>query len=408
MAKLAKYLPRLGWSVSVLCADVRYPDILDPDLAAEIPPGVQVVRVRPPLALLTDRAAAAAATAYRSGRRGRVAGPLMRAARAVLVPDRWVLWSIRASRVPLDRLPLPDVVLSSGPPHSAHIAGSRLARRLGVPHVVDLRDAWAEGAFGLRVAPWQAPIDRWLERRTLARADLVVVAAPAYARRLGGRYPGLAGRVRAIPNGFDEDDVRHAASRRVPQAGDDVRFLYAGRLVAAQAVGRLFDVLATLAEEGGLGLGLRFLGQVDPHHARQSVQALGSRVRFDPPVAHRDAIAAMSAADVLVVTTAGGGMGDATLTGKLFEYLALRRPVLLIGPAGPAAELVASTRSGAFADPGDHDAMRVAIETVVAMARDPAFQGASPSELAPYTRASLAAEWAAILGAAAVAPGPSR
>jgi hypothetical protein len=400
MAKLAKYLPGLGWSVTVLCADVRYPDIHDPGLADEIPEQVQVVRIRPPLAVLADRAAGRVVAAYRSGAPDRFRGSIIRLARAVLVPDRWILWALKAGRIRGEALPTADVVLSSGPPHSGHIAGAHLAARLGVPQVVDLRDAWAEDVFDYRVAPWQGPIDRWLEGRYLPRAKTVVVAVDEYVPRLESRYPSLKGRVMAISNGFDEDDVRVRTDSRDHPRDAEISLLHTGRLVSGQTVGHLFEVLGALTDEGRFRFALSFLGQVDPSHMRSATRSLGRRARAESPVPHRKAIEAMAGADILLVFTGGGGWGDATMTGKLFEYLGVGRPILLIGPRGAAADLVTSTRSGAWAPPEDPWAIRRAIETAVAMARDPTFRGASTEQLAPFTRANLARRWTGVLGAA--------
>jgi glycosyltransferase involved in cell wall biosynthesis len=395
MAKLAKYLPRSGWGVTVLCAEIRHPEIADPGLAAEIPEGVHVVRVASPLSVVVDRAAGSAVAEYRAPGARRGVGAAIRVGRALLVPDRWVLWSLRAGTTTVtDR---PDVVISSGPPHSVHLAGGRLAARFDVPHVVDLRDAWAEGAFGLRVAPWQGWIDRSLERRTLRRADAIVVAVREYVEAIRARYPELRAPVRAIRNGYDEADVAGVPHRRVPGPSDPIEFLYPGRLVGSQRIGTFLEALESLVSGGELAANLRFLGQIDPPHAAEARRRLGDAVRFDRPVPHAEAIAAMAAADVLVVVTVGGGMGSATLTGKIFECLALGRPVLLIGPRGPAVDLLASTGGGAWADPDDPGAVRRAILEVVAMARDPGFAGAGVDQLAPYTRSHLATEWAEVL-----------
>jgi glycosyltransferase involved in cell wall biosynthesis len=391
MAKLAKYLPRTGWSVTVVCADVRRPEVHDASLLAEIPEAVEIARVGSPLSTATDRAAGTAMAAYRSGRRRWFLRPLVALGRALLLPDRWILWSLRAGAfTPTIR---PQVVVSSGPPHSTHLAGARLARRFDASHVIDIRDGWGDDPMGLHVVPWQRWVDSALERRLLPHASAIVTVSHDQAGSITSRFGALAERVRVIPNGFDPEDLR-GISPRIPATGDKITFLYAGRLVAGQQLGMFFEVLGGMIDEA-LDPSFRFLGAIDPAHAEEASAHLGSRVAVDRPVSHGEALAAMGSADVLVVASGGGGTG--TGKGKLFEYLASGRPVLTIGPAGPGADLLRATRAGAWAPEDDRDAIRAAIGTVVAMARDPSFAGAPPGLLEPFTRSHLAIEWSHLL-----------
>jgi hypothetical protein len=163
MAKLAKYLPERGWSVTVIASDERSPVLLDESLAQDLAGRVDIVSIRGPLNKIGGSATGAVAGAWRSGRMRNAIGAVIAAGRSVIVPDRWIGWALAASRQDLPRLGAVDVVLSSGPPHSAHLAGVILAGRLGVPLVVDLRDDWAGNPFGRNVGPWQPIANRRLE-----------------------------------------------------------------------------------------------------------------------------------------------------------------------------------------------------------------------------------------------------
>jgi hypothetical protein len=100
---------------------------------------------------------------------------------------------------------------------------------------------------------------------------------------------------------------------------------------------------------------------------------------------------------VLVVFTGQGGAGAATMTGKLYEYLGVRRPILVVGPDGPAVDLVRSAGAGVTAPPDDGPALRAALDEVMRLARDADYAGASAEVLDRFDRRTLAAEWNTVL-----------
>lgn len=399
--KLAKYLPSLGWQVTVLSSDEARPDQSDAALLDELPPDVRVVRLRGPFRSL-GRPIGDAGVAWRERRYRRVIGIFKSLARALFIPDRWIGWSIRAGRLDPSSVGNPEVVVSTGPPHSGHLAGRSLARRAGVPFVADLRDDWAGNPMHASWAPWHEPLDRAFEGATLRAANRIVEISAASAARLSRRRPELADRIVVIPNGFDPDDIGSLPTRSLP-ANDALRFVYSGSLREVQDVGRFFDVFGRMTRSSGRTLTLTFVGRVDPgQSSRARTAILADAVAFVPPVSHRLALREMAAADVLVVFSGGGGAGSDTMTGKLYEYLALRRPILLVGPAGPAADLVHAAGAGATALPTDEVGIEAAIRRVIEQALDPAFSGAPDDVLRSFNRASQAETWARMLEALAV------
>ena len=100
-----------------------------------------------------------------------------------------------------------NVVVSTGPPHSDHLVGAQIARRLGVPFVMDLRDDWYGNPMNTSRAPWHDPVQGRLEAWAVARAARVVVISDEAVDKLTTRYPRLRGRAVSIPNGYDPADI---------------------------------------------------------------------------------------------------------------------------------------------------------------------------------------------------------
>jgi glycosyltransferase involved in cell wall biosynthesis len=212
---------------------------------------------------------------------------------------------------------------------------------------------------------------------------------------LRAKYPSHGNRIHAISNGFDPEDLVGLPVRR--PADQEVQFLYAGALQGTQDVGRFFEAFGREAT-ASTSIVLVLMGAIEPRFGDAAEVAIGrSHVTIQPGAPHADALRRMATADVLVSFTAGGGAGAATMTGKLYEYIALRRPVLLIGPAGPAADLVARSGAGVVAEAHDLDSIRRAIGEVTQMAADPAFAGASDAVVSVFDRRRLAETWGDVL-----------
>ena len=85
----------------------------------------------------------------------------------VFLPDArigWIPSATRAARLLLRKNKF-NVVMTTGPPHSAHLIGKRIARSTGMPWVVDMRDPWTDTYYAEELAQsWVArKVDRYTE-----------------------------------------------------------------------------------------------------------------------------------------------------------------------------------------------------------------------------------------------------
>jgi glycosyltransferase involved in cell wall biosynthesis len=112
-----------------------------------------------------------------------------------------------------------------------------------------------------------------------------------------------------------------------------------------------------------------FLGELRPADREWALGlGLGDALALEGFRPHAEALAAMRAADVLLLLVPrAGGRGLLVVSGKVFEYLAAERPILaLVPPEGDAASLLRDTGSAWIADPDDEDAIAAAIREAVA------------------------------------------
>ena len=356
--KFAKYLPDFGWQPTVLTVHPDYaafPDY-DPTLEGEIPEAVRVVRTRAwdPYALYAGLQGKpkdqAVGVGFIKEEAGGWQARLARWLRAnVFLPDArvgWVPFAWQAARRLLrdERF---SVMMTSGPPHSAHLVGWAL-RRAGVPWVADFRDPWTDISY-YETLPHTAlarKLDAALERHVLSAADAVVSVSDGFGALL--RAKATIDRYETIYNGFDAEDMPAAA----PEGSSD-QFVVAhvGTLTASQHAPGFVDALARLAADANFRrrLRVRFVGHVDATIVEALAAAgLGDVVEQIPYVPHAEAIEHMRRANLLMVAVQNVDKNAGVIPAKAFEHLALGIPILgLAPPTGDLASILRETGGGA-------------------------------------------------------------
>jgi glycosyltransferase involved in cell wall biosynthesis len=313
----------------------------------------------------------------------------------VVVPDvalaTWVPYALpRALKLARDRF---DVVVTSAPPQSAHLVGLALKRR-GLRWIADFRDGWGFEPHG---AEWPAGVQRRadaaLERRVVLGADAAVAVTEPIAEDLRRRY---GARVEVITNGFDpEDPVADGTSTRLDPAR--VSLVHTGRIAAARSsLEPLLDALRLLRSEHPASaerLELVLAGPlsadeerlVEAPEVRSSVRALGQLPRSE-------VLALQRAADWLLVITEGDRR-KSVATGKLFEYLAAGKPVLVLGEGTEAARIAAEAGTAIAVSAVDPRAIAGGLQQVAASSDRPPPAG----NVEQYSYPALAARLAELI-----------
>ena len=356
VGKTVKYLRALGHDVRVLTARDQP---LSPTLALEVPAECVVSTPwwdvnRPVQALLGGRERVAA-RGYVVGAGGNRARDLVRRAGAVYKaavhwPDAQIGWAPFATRAGtrLLREWRPDLVFASAKPVTSLLVARRLARRAGVPWVAEFRDLWTdEGGYSHRgLRRW---IDERIEARLLASMAGAVTVTEPLAETLRRR---MRGEVEVVFNGFDPSDYPAA----LPTRDGELSLAYTGMLYEGrQDPTPLFHALRLLRERGRQ-VRVRFYGRYLDHVARLAHEAgVSEQVEVHAPVSHREATAIQAGADVLLHVLFTNEAERGAFTGKVFEYLGARRPILAVGPQfNGAARLIADRGAGiVLQDPSD-------------------------------------------------------
>lgn len=269
-------------------------------------------------------------------------------------PDRYRDWikPAVAQGVALAQDWQPDVIYSTGPPHSGHVVGRQLSARLRRPWIAELRDLWADNPYN-EGHPLFEPIQRRYVWGTLARAAGHVTLTRGSARRVS---QALDRPVTLSYNGFGADDF--VGLETVPALdADRLTIIHAGIIYAGQREPTM--LLAALARlDAATRAQIRLIFFHDEESALATSAArygVSECVELRPPVPRREILKLERQADALLLCRWDNPAEDSIIPGKVFEYIGARRPILATGSAtGEAADIVRSGPFGAvLTDPDD-------------------------------------------------------
>ena len=375
-AGMSKYLARLGWEVHVVTASPQPGPSASNGVHVHYCPRARTLndlykewaqRVRS-RDKHNDAAPARPPVAARDA--GLVQRLRANVAFGLAFPDYGRGWIFRAARLARSLLKQRafDAVVTSGPPHSAHVAGALAC--VGRPGLlwVDMRDPWAALIHkSWARTQYDASVMRLLiprlERFVLRRAKGIVTNTAPFAEMLRATYPALD--VSYVPNGIDRERLPPSSMEKF----DGVSIAYAGTLYAGRDLTAVLLAISQFLARHPQARGeikLRVAGHMDAAHESRfhhdvREASLEGVVETLGAISRAEALALIDRSHLAVVLAQDQPL---QVPAKLYECVGMGVPTLVITESSSAAASEAE-RVGAFAfEPRDSEGIRTLLEAL--------------------------------------------
>jgi len=347
--KFAKYLPQFGWQPVIFTPENPDFSLRDETLLADVPSEAEVVKhpIWEPYGLLRwlpgkKKGQPVNAGLVRKEKEKTLKEKILTWARGNLfIPDPRIFWVRPSEKFLLAYLrdhPV-NAVITTGPPHSMHLIGLRLKKKMGLPWIADFRDPWSKLDFltHFSAGPWAREKNEKLEKEVVQKADRVLGASPSMVTLIQGQPED---KYIAVTNGYDESDFEKFRDRR------SERFIlfHGGLLNRLRNPVVLWDALERKMQaepEFAQRLEIRLSGIVDPDILEELRARFAHRFVFLGYLPHQEVLSQYEEANVLILLINNTFNAKVNIPGKIFEYFATGKPILGFGaPDSDAVQLL--------------------------------------------------------------------
>ena len=413
--KFTKYLPSEGWQPVIYTPENPELTTVDKTLADEIPPEAEIVKrhITEPYGIYRKLMGKGSSTDLKTltsaGSGNGEVNPINGGKKSwkdrlslfirgnFFIPDPRVMWlhpSVKFLKEYLKAHPV-DAIVTTGPPQSMHLIGLKLSKATKLPWVADFRDPWTKMFYfkHLGLSKMAEEKHQKLEKEVLDGATRVIAVSPMVQKDFQAMTKTP---VELITNGYDEEDFKKNFD-----LDEYFNITHTGLFASDGNPETLWKVLGEKCKsdkEFRRSLRIRLVGKTDKEIVEAiDAAGLGQNLKDFGYQSHEVAVREQRNASVLILPLRKEPEYEAVLPGKLFEYLASRRPILGIGQTnGAMAKIVRDTGSGMVYDWDDGKNLRKWIDFCWEEFKNDELRD-NMSDISMYSRRRLTRRLAALL-----------
>jgi glycosyltransferase involved in cell wall biosynthesis len=400
--KFSKYLPEAGWIPVIYTPENPDSSVYDESLQKEIHPQTEIIKhpIWEPYhayRMLTGKKkdekfkAGYISEAAKGGFKERIS-VFIRG--NLLIPDPRMFWinpSVRFLSKYLKENHV-DLIVSTGPPHSMHMIALKLKKKLNIPWIADFRDPWTNIDFydALKLTHWADKRHRKMEEKVLKAADRVVTVSWNWAEQIKNDHKID---VDVITNGFDFEDFQNE------ETGLTKKFTitHVGAFNQDRNPFHFWEALHSMVlsdKEFQNNLEIILIGQTD-QKVIESIekQGLKDNLTLISFVEHKKINHYLKQSQLLLLPINNTQNSLGIVPGKIFEYLAAKRPVFAIGPVnGDSGKIITGQKAGIICNFDDADNIKLNLLTYYTQYKEGRLN-IDDSDMEKYSRKVLAKQF---------------
>jgi glycosyltransferase involved in cell wall biosynthesis len=276
-----------------------------------------------------------------------------------LLPDNKIGWKNRAVKAAEELLEREnfDVIYSTAPPYTDFIIGKELKEKFHLPLVFDYRDAWTDNPYNFYATPLHKIWTSRLEKSALHASDHIITINRRIKELLLLRYKFLKyNDITILSQGFDQSDFASLQTHTLPKV-NKFRITYSGTFIDRRTPKYFLMAIDKLLKEKPeirKDFEACFVG-----YFRKENEKIVKKLNLDDVVNiigyvdHNECIKYLVTSDVLWMIIGEGKGDDMMSTGKLYEYIGARKPILGCVPDGVAKNTIQESGAGVVVRPDD-------------------------------------------------------
>ena len=362
--KFVKYLR--DFDIEPIIYTVKNPSypILDDSLLSEIPEGIEILKQKifEPNSLLSIFGSKSKnESAGFLDPNPSFLGKIMQFIRAnYFIPDArkyWIKPSVRFLSNYIEKNAV-DVVITSGPPHSLQLIGLQLKKQKGVKWISDFRDPWTEIDYfhQLPLTKKATKKHHILEEEVIRKSDMILVVGDTMKKN----FLKYSDSIEVITNGFDTNE-----KTSIHVLDNKFSITHVGLMNDDRNPNVLWQALKELCDSNtdfNNNLKIRLIGKVANSIVQNLSMFEASTIELIPYLKHEEVSKYQSTSQVLLLCINNVPSAKGIITGKIFEYLQSKRPILAIGPEnGDASVILKNTNAGCIFDFNEKEKLKAYI-----------------------------------------------
>ncbi len=267
------------------------------------------------------------------------------------------------------KMPKPDIVIGSSLTLLAALAAERVASRLRVPFVLEIRDLWPQTLIDMGMPAYHPAVVVFgmIERYLYRRADKIVTLLPNASEYMVPRGARLKD-ITWIPNGVD---MKLMPTPRPRTPHDVFTVMFVGSHGLSDALDPILDAASILDWKAPGRFCFRFVGDGPNKSAmcrRVQIESIGNVV-FEDPVPKQKVFSTLQEADAFIINMRKTELYCYGISpNKLHEYMAAARPTIFAGDSHNNP--IAQAEAGVSVPPEDSKAIAGAVEALAAMSNE--------------------------------------